>query len=684
MPVTKLVEDLPINSDGKINRADIFAKAMNNVRDKNNLHNTENTSFIYVKDIDKNILVGKDALRHGLMRNSKDTAKVTTKIGDVLENAIKVNELKPRNNTLGGYVLMGIGIDDKGNYYPTRIIVNNYEVQKIEPLDVVYAVRTKKKNQSPNGAGFASKETPLSKGSSEISVSDFLDIVKENFADTLPRDVLEKYNTKRPKSALSESVKYSIKESDYDKIENRLMGDDLLNAYDTIEEIRNVGGKVDENGYAYVYHNTSKDNAENIRKTGVMSAKEDSIFVSTKPDGQSEFDISSDISYNDIKGKSFLLIYDNSTTGRTFKGLEGFIEDNGGKVVGYYAMTTGQDMSEKMITTDETWEKLKQFGIEKIRNFAESEGIRREISRNGLTERETRELIRQYRKKVDKRGIDSFMSKNEGTQAEIQRVYENGRRDSEKDRTRGKFSLKNLNNGSFDKVENNTTNVQIKSDNFKNWFGDWENDPSKASKVVNEDGTPKVVYGTQNNLTIDSNAVVSIFGKDNAITKQLKNALIDEANNKTSMFYWNKKEALSLLQRPGLRLPNPLPQDGFIHNITEKNSSVKPKIKNATYSQQFKRWFGDWENNPKKASKVVNEDGTPKAVYHGTDKGGFYVFDPKMSDDKISLFFFDSKVTSNSYAQSDNQQLYEVYLAKKKPYVIDAKGHMWNELDDKY
>ena len=26
-------------------------------------------------------------------------------------------------------------------------------------------------------------------------------------------------------------------------------------------------------------------------------------------------------------------------------------------------MTTGQDMSEKMITTDETWEKLKQFAV---------------------------------------------------------------------------------------------------------------------------------------------------------------------------------------------------------------------------------------------------------------------------------------------------------------------------------
>lgn len=191
-------------------------------------------------------------------------------------------------------------------------------------------------------------------------------------------------------------------------------------------------------------------------------------------------------------------------------------------------MTTGQDMSEKMINTDETWEKLKQFGIEKIRNFAESEGIRREISRNGLTERETRELIRQYKKKIDKRRTDGFMSKNEGTRKEIQRVYENGRRDSEKDRTRGEFSLKSLDSSSLDTVENNTDNVQIKSDNFKNGFGDWENNSSKASKVINEDGTPKVVY-------------------------------------------------------------------------------------------------------------------------HGTDKGGFYVFDPKMSDDKISLFFSDNKVTSITF-----------------------------------
>ena len=80
-------------------------------------------------------------------------------------------------------------------------------------------------------------------------------------------------------------------------------------------------------------------------------------------------------------------------------------------------------------------------------------------------------------------------------------------------------------------------------------------------------------------------------------------------------------------------------------NDTVENNTDNVQIK----SDNFKNWFGDWENNSSKASKVINEDGTPKVVYHGTDKGGFYVLDPKMSDDKISLFFSDSKVTSITF-----------------------------------
>lgn len=33
---------------------------------------------------------------------------------------------------------------------------------------------------------------------------------------------------------------------------------------------------------------------------------------------------------------------------------------------------------------------------------------------------------------------------------------------------------------------------------------------------------------------------------------------------------------------------------------------------------EFKNWFGDWENDPKNASEVLDENGEPKVVYHGT------------------------------------------------------------------
>lgn len=58
-----------------------------------------------------------------------------------------------------------------------------------------------------------------------------------------------------------------------------------------------------------------------------------------------------------------------------------------------------------------------------------------------------------------------------------------------------------------------------------------------------------------------------------------------------------------------------------IHNSSKNVNSVSDQ----TETENFKKWFGDWEKNPTKASKVVNADGTPKVVYHGTNaelKGG--------------------------------------------------------------
>ena len=72
--------------------------------------------------------------------------------------------------------------------------------------------------------------------------------------------------------------------SDLLPLNERVWGDDLLNAEDLIDEIKSVWAKVDENWYVTVYHQTTPKAAEQIRKTGKMSWKENWIFFSTSKD----------------------------------------------------------------------------------------------------------------------------------------------------------------------------------------------------------------------------------------------------------------------------------------------------------------------------------------------------------------------------------------------------------------
>ena len=209
MVVTQLTQDVPYK-DGKLDRATILDRAMVNVRGKKNQNNTPDKAYVFVKSIGRHVQVGKDGLRHGLPRKADINANATMQIGDIIENSIKVNELHPRENAAGGYVLLGVGVDEQGNYYPARIIVNEYSVEEIDVLDVLYAVNAKKKNQSPNGAGLSAEAVPLIKGPSTIKVSELLNLVKENFADVLSEDVLREFGITRPKSTLSDSVKFSM------------------------------------------------------------------------------------------------------------------------------------------------------------------------------------------------------------------------------------------------------------------------------------------------------------------------------------------------------------------------------------------------------------------------------------------------------------------------------------------
>jgi ribosomal protein S18 acetylase RimI-like enzyme len=70
-------------------------------------------------------------------------------------------------------------------------------------------------------------------------------------------------------------------------------------------------------------------------------------------------------------------------------------------------------------------------------------------------------------------------------------------------------------------------------------------------------------------------------------------------------------------------------------------SNLTPEQYDLVRTPAFKKWFGDWENDPENASKVVDENGEPLVVYHFSNKD-FNTFSIKGNSEG---FFF----TENRY-----------------------------------
>lgn len=183
-------------------------------------------------------------------------------------------------------------------------------------------------------------------------------------------------------------------------------------------------------------------------------------------------------------------------------------------------------------------------------------------------------------------------------------------------------------------------------------------------------------FGRQNSIVIDSNAVTSIYEKKNAVTGLLTNAIEKSNNGETTLFYVDKVKAAALYQVARVPMPKmPDTDNGFVASIRDEGSTVKPKLKNVTQSQQFKRWFGDWQNHPESASKVVNADGTPKVVYHGTN-AEFNTF----QQENGAYFFSESRDYAESMAdERRGNRIIEAYLKMKNPYTVKLSPEQFTD-----
>jgi hypothetical protein len=113
------------------------------------------------------------------------------------------------------------------------------------------------------------------------------------------------------------------------------------------------------------------------------------------------------------------------------------------------------------------------------------------------------------------------------------------------------------------------------------------------------------------------------------------------------------------------------------------------------YTKEFKDWFGDWEHNSNSASKVVDKDGKPLVVYHGTrqefnsfskdksgvnhkfvKKGQFFTDNTDEAD-----FYTDKQDYDYNVRMGDSPNIKPVYLKIKNPIVREVKGNATNYFD---
>ena len=315
--------------------------------------------------------------------------------------------------------------------------------------------------------------------------------------------------------------------------------------------------------------------------------------------------------------------------------------------------------------------------------------------------------------------------------------------------------------------------AMVRTPEFKAWFGDWENDPENASKVVDENGEPLVVYhGTTKDFYIfdskyatkqtkvdwgylgyffsPSSSLALDFTRINwsknkskirngsrvlecflnirnpQIVGAKKFTMMNESGKKYRIqsidenydgwviekFSKEERESWERIFSDGSSKEFHLNQyvafysnqiklaDGtnttFDVNTDDirfadggstllapngKPSNLTPEQWKLVRTPEFKAWFGDWENDPENASKVVDENGEPLVVYHFSDIE-FNVFEVKGLSDG---FFFTKNIEDEEFSQKGwlksqgltHQQAkekgYNLKYEKGKPYFLNIK-----------
>lgn len=177
----------------------------------------------------------------------------------------------------------------------------------------------------------------------------------------------------------------------------------------------------------------------------------------------------------------------------------------------------------------------------------------------------------------------------------------------------------------------------------------------------------------------------AVFKKRDKARELRKQGKVEEADNMVIEVYEEMKFAD---QKVGL-LPDFAFEEGRPSKIKAQKLAPNGKPSNLNDVQweqvrtpAFKKWFGDWENDPANSSKVVDENGEPLVVYHGSVSTDIDEFD-RLKSKRIS-----SGLKEFGTYFTDNIKLAKAYaswakLNKDEEINIDREINKWKEVRDK-
>lgn len=223
-----------------------------------------------------------------------------------------------------------------------------------------------------------------------------------------------------------------------------------------------------------------------------------------------------------------------------------------------------------------------------------------------------------------------------------------------------KLSSEDVKQNTETQTDNSESNVEQEDNNNDNNIQESNDNDIQENNKTNEERIE--VQDEEAKETDESSDDFVDFSDD--LIDEFESSITEQPVSQTEPVY--TKEEQDILSRASRNTKGQLlAPNGNVSNLTEKQyAQVRTKA--------FKDWFGNWENNPNKSSKVVDENGEPLVVYHESPNV-FSIFDTskKRYDVHEVTGIWTSPINRKGKGYGEN--IYPLFLNLRNPIITSVK-----------